>query len=59
MVPVQKIWLFYKISEKQSQLEKLIIFNRKKMAHKGENYSVKLQKYYFCNGAKHDTNGHS
>ena len=20
------------------------------MTHKGENYSVKLQKYYFCNG---------
>ena len=20
------------------------------MIHKGENYSVKLQKYYFCNG---------
>ncbi|MDQ1252141.1 MAG: family transposase [Euryarchaeota archaeon] len=31
------------------QLGKLIIFIRKKMIHKGENYGVKLQKYYFCN----------
>jgi len=23
---------------------------RKKMTHKGKNYSVKMQKYYFCNG---------
>ena len=23
------------------------------MIHKGENYSVKLQKYYFCNGTKY------
>jgi len=22
------------------------------MTHKGENYSVKLQKYYFCNGTE-------
>ena len=36
--------------KKPSQLGKLIIFIRKKMTHKGENYSVKMQKYYFCNG---------
>ncbi len=36
--------------KKPSQLGKLIIFIRKKMIHKGENYSVKMQKYYFCNG---------
>ena len=36
------------LDNKPSQLGKLIIFIRKKMAHKGENYSVKLQKYYFC-----------
>jgi hypothetical protein len=33
-----------------SQFGKLIILIREKMTHKGENYSVKLQKYYFCNG---------
>ena len=36
--------------KKSSQLGNLIIFIRKKMAHKGKNYSVKMQKYYFCNG---------
>ena len=36
--------------KKPSQLGKLIIFIRKKLTHKGEKYSVKLQKYYFCNG---------
>jgi hypothetical protein len=36
--------------KKSSQFGKLIIFIRKKMTHKGENYSVKMQKYYFCNG---------
>src|SRR5674476_1602730 len=36
--------------KKPSQLGKLIIFIRKKIIHKGENYSVKLQKYNFCNG---------
>jgi hypothetical protein len=35
--------------KKPSQLGKFIIFIRKKMTHKGENYSVKMQKYYFCN----------
>ena len=34
--------------KKPSQLGKLIIFIRKKMTRKGENHSVKLQKYYFC-----------
>jgi hypothetical protein len=36
--------------KKPSQLEKLIIFIRKKMTYKGKKYSVKMQKYYFCNG---------
>ncbi len=36
--------------KKPSQFGKLIIFIRKKMTYKGENYSVKMQKYYFCNG---------
>jgi len=36
--------------EEDTQLGKLIIFIRKEMTHKGENYSVKMQKYYFCNG---------
>ena len=36
--------------KKPSQFGKLIIFIRKKMTHKGKNYSVKMQKYYFCNG---------
>jgi hypothetical protein len=36
--------------KKPSQLGKLIILIKKKMTHKGENYSVKMQKYYFCNG---------
>jgi hypothetical protein len=36
--------------KKPSQLGKLIIFIRKTMTHKGENYSVKMQKYFFCNG---------
>ncbi len=43
-VPLQKIWLSCKIRKKPSQLGKLIIFIRKKMTHKDENYSVKLQK---------------
>src|SRR5664280_3408322 len=38
--------------KKPSQLGKLIIFIRKKIIHKGENYSVKLQKYNFCNGTE-------
>ena len=38
--------------EKPSKLGKLIIFNIEKITHKGENYSVKMQKYYFCNGTK-------
>jgi len=38
--------------KKPSQLGKLIIFIRKTMTHKGENYSVKMQKYFFCNGTK-------
>ena len=33
--------------KKPSQLRRLIIFIRKKMTHKGENYSVKMQKYLF------------
>ena len=36
--------------EEDTQLGKFFIFIRKKMTHKGENYSVKMQKYYFCNG---------
>ena len=36
--------------KKPSQFRKLIIFIRKKMTHKGENYSVKMQKDCFCNG---------
>ena len=40
--------------KKPSQLGNLIIFIRKKMTHKGENYSVKMQKYYFCNGTQYD-----
>ncbi len=39
-------------SEKPLQLGKLIIFIRKKIVYKGENYSVQMQKYYFCNGTK-------
>ena len=35
-------------SEKPSQFGNLIIFIRKKMTHKGKNYSVKMPKYYFC-----------
>ena len=35
---------------KTSQFGRLIILIREKMNYKGENYSVKLQKYYFCNG---------
>jgi hypothetical protein len=35
---------------KPSQLGKLIIYIIKKMTHKGENYSDKLKKHYFCNG---------
>ncbi len=34
--------------KKPLQFGKLIIFIKTKMIHKGENYSVKLQKYYFC-----------
>ena len=36
--------------KKPSQLGKLIIFIRKTMTHKGERYSVKMSKYFFCNG---------
>ncbi|MHB8102624.1 MAG: hypothetical protein ACYDEF_10735 [Methanosarcina sp.] len=36
--------------KKPSQLGKLIIFIRKKMTYKDKKYSVKMQKYYFCNG---------
>lgn len=35
---------------KISQIGKLIVLIRKKMTHEGENYNLKLQKYYFCNG---------
>ena len=28
------------------------------MTHKGEKYSVKMQKYYFCNGTLHQYTGH-
>jgi hypothetical protein len=52
MIQVQKIWLYCKIRKKPLQLGKLLIFLRKKMTHKGGNYSVKMQKYYFCNGTK-------
>ena len=38
--------------KKPSQLGKLIILIRTKMIHKGENYSVEMQKYYFCNGTR-------
>jgi hypothetical protein len=38
---LQKICQFCKTNVKPSQVEKLIIFIRKKMTHKGENYSVK------------------
>ena len=41
---------FLQNQKKPSQLKKLIILIRTKMIHKGENYSVKMQKYYFCNG---------
>ena len=37
--------------KKPSQLGNLIIFIRTEMTRKGENYSVKMQKYYFCNGS--------
>jgi hypothetical protein len=47
---VAKNLAFLQNQKKPSQLGKLIIFIRKKMIHKGENYSVKMQKYYFCNG---------
>jgi RNA:NAD 2'-phosphotransferase (TPT1/KptA family) len=33
---------------KPLQLGKLISLITRKMVHKGENYSIKLQKYYFC-----------
>jgi len=26
------------------------------MTHKGENYSIKMQKYYFCNGTRNAAN---
>ena len=45
---VAKNLAFLQNKKKPSQLGKLIIFIRKKMAQKGENYSVKMQKYYFC-----------
>ena len=35
---------------KLSQFGKLVIYIRKKITHKGENYSDKLKKHYFCNG---------
>src|SRR5665811_662020 len=35
---------------KPSQLGNLSILLRDKITHKGKNYSVKMQKYYFCNG---------
>ncbi len=47
---VAKNLAFLQNQKKPSQLGKLIIFIRKKMIHKGENYNVKMQKYYFCNG---------
>jgi YVTN family beta-propeller protein len=38
--------------KKPSQFGKLIIFIRAKITHKGEKYSIKLKKYYFCNGTR-------
>ncbi len=53
LLPSQDQWFRCKKSgffTKTSQFGKVIILIREKMTHKGENYSVKLQKYYFCNG---------
>ena len=41
--------------KKPSQFGKLNIFIRAKMTHKGEKYSIKMQKYYFCNGTENTT----
>jgi hypothetical protein len=34
--------------KKPSQLGKLINLIKEKIIHKGNNYSLKLRKYYFC-----------
>jgi hypothetical protein len=47
---VAKNLAFLQNQLKPSQFGKLIHFIRKKMTPKGEKYSVKLKKYYFCNG---------
>ncbi len=49
---VAKNLAFLQNQEKPSQLGKLINITKGKMIHKGENYSIKLQKYYFCNGTR-------
>jgi hypothetical protein len=47
---VAKNMAFLQNQKKPSQFGKLNIFIRAKITHKDENYSVKLRKYYFCNG---------
>ena len=44
---------------KSSQLGKLINLINGKMAHKGKNYSIKLQKYYFCTTTRKRIESHS
>jgi len=46
---VAKNMAFLQNQKKPSQFGKLNIFIRAKITHKDENYSVKMQKYYFCN----------
>ena len=55
MVPLQKIWLFAK-SQKTITIREVNRFLREKMTHKGENYSVKLHTYFFCNGTFRSAN---
>jgi hypothetical protein len=42
--------------KKPSQLGNITILIRAKMTHKSENYGVKMQKYYFCNGTGYGVN---
>jgi hypothetical protein len=42
--------------EEDTQFGKLIILIMEKMIYKGENYSLKLQKNYFCNKTKKRVN---
>ncbi len=46
--PVAKNLALLQNQCKPSQLGKLINLIAGKMAHKGNNYSVKVRKYYFC-----------